>query len=65
MRRIANKDIRNMAKAKNVYIWEIADALGVCAETVTRKLRHELDDEEKAKFKKAIQEIYLKNSKYC
>ncbi|MCM1543806.1 MAG: hypothetical protein NC110_00760 [Ruminococcus sp.] len=54
---MANKDIRAKAKEKGVYLWKIADILGVCDMTFTRKMRHELPEDEKAKIFAIIDEL--------
>lgn len=52
-----NNDIRTRAKAKGVYLWEIANKLHVCEMTMTRKLRKELPDPEKQRIFAIIEEI--------
>lgn len=52
-----NKDIREKAKKCGVHLWQIAEALGVNDGNFSRKLRHELPDEEKAKIFKIIDEL--------
>lgn len=45
-----NLQIRTAAKTKGVKLWQIADALCISEPTLTRKLRHELSDDETAKI---------------
>ena len=52
-----NQDIRVTAKLKGVKLWEICDKLGISEPTMTRKLRHELSQEEKEKIFSIIDEI--------
>lgn len=52
-----NNDIRAKAKAKRVYLWEIANKLRICEMTMTRKLRKELSDTEKQEIFAIIDEI--------
>lgn len=52
-----NQDIRNEAKKAKVNLWEVADALGITDFTLSRKLRYELPDEEKAEIFKIIAEL--------
>lgn len=52
-----NNDIRTIAAENNIYLWEIADKLGVHESTLMRWLRKELSDEVKAKIMLAIKEI--------
>ena len=39
---MSNIDIRTMASANGVSLWQIADALGISEPTMTRKMRREL-----------------------
>lgn len=50
------KKIRAIAKEKHVYLWELADHLGVSEATFTRKMRH-LSDSEVQELLEAITEI--------
>ena len=43
----ANIEIRMLAKARNVYLWEIAQKYGCNDGNLSRKLRHELPESEK------------------
>lgn len=52
-----NNDIRSAAKIAGVYLWEIADKLGVSEPTFIRSLRKELPDARKARVLAAIEEI--------
>lgn len=56
-----NKDIREYAKQCGVYLWEISDCLGISVETLNRRLRKELDDADKQKIIKIIDEIFTNN----
>lgn len=47
---MANKDIKLAAAGAGVRMWQIADALGILDCNLSRKLRHELPEEEKAKI---------------
>lgn len=53
----ANADIRAKAKESKVLLWQIADKLGVTEWTMVRKLRKELDAEQKAQIFKVIEDI--------
>lgn len=53
----ANSDIRARAKEKNVFIWQIADKLGLADSNLCKKLRKELSAEEKAKIFSIIDEL--------
>lgn len=49
-----NEDIRATARQKKVYLYEIADALGVSEPTFIRWLRKELSEKQKADVRAAI-----------
>ena len=59
---MSNNEIRTKAKEKSVKLWQIADALKISEPTITRKLRHELPEEEKNKILALIDEIAEKES---
>ena len=52
-----NTDIKKKAKEKGVYLWEIADKLGLIDTNFSRKLRKELPTDEKQVIFKIIDEI--------
>ena len=52
-----NQEIREAAKKSKVKLWQIADKLGISEPTMTRKLRHELADEEKHRILNIIHEL--------
>lgn len=49
-----NKAIREYAKSCGVRLWEIAEAYGLSDQNFSRKLRHELPDEEKQRIMQII-----------
>ena len=51
------RDIRIKAYEMGVYYWEIAKRLGIRPETFSRLLREELNEQQKEKVMKAIEEI--------
>lgn len=53
----ANKDVRDALRARKLPQWRLADALGIHEETLSRKLRRELPDDEKARMLSAINQI--------
>lgn len=53
----SNKDIRAAAAAAGVFLWQIAEAIGVTDGTFSRKLRRELPDDEKAAILQVIQNL--------
>lgn len=54
---MTNKDIRTEIYLSGLKYWQIADCIGICAETFSRKLRHELPEDEKAKIRSVIKEL--------
>lgn len=54
---MANDDIRMEAKKLGVKLWQIAEKLNISEPTMTRKLRKELSDEEKAEIRAIILEL--------
>lgn len=54
---MANKEIRRTARANGVPLWKIADKLGISEPTMSRKLRHELPEEQKEKILNIINEL--------
>lgn len=57
MRTKANQDIRNEAKKAGVRMWEIAEKYGTVDAVFSRKLRHELSEDEKTKIFSIINEL--------
>lgn len=53
----ANKDIRDALAARNLPQWRLADAIGIHEETLSRRLRRELPDDEKARLLEIIKTI--------
>lgn len=54
---IANEDIRTRARNSGVFLWEVADELKILDSNLSRKLRHELKQDEKDRIFKIIDEI--------
>ena len=54
---MANKDIRMALIETGVKQWELADALGVQDTSLSRKLRHKLPAEDKARILEAIRSV--------
>lgn len=55
-----NLDIRKAAKEANIYLWQIAEALGINDGNFSRKLRRELSDDEKRKIFAIIMQLSIK-----
>ena len=58
----ANADIRAELKARNIPVYAIADVMGVHENTLFRRLRHELTEQEKQKFIRIIDGLSFKNT---
>lgn len=52
-----NNDIRNEAHNKGVALWQIAEALGVSANTLFRWLRVDLDAEKRSRILEALDKV--------
>ena len=57
-----NQDIRNEIKALGVKHWQIAEKLGIHEGNFSRKLRHELPEEDKEKIRAIIKELAQKGA---
>ena len=55
-----NLDFRIAAKEANIYLWQIAEALGINDGNFSRKLRRELSDDEKGKILAIIMQLSIK-----
>lgn len=53
----ANQEIREYAAKNNVYLWEIALAMGISEPTMTRKLRTELPERDREMSIRVINEL--------
>ncbi len=58
----ANADIRAELKGKKIPVYAVADVLGVHENTVFRRLRHELPEQEKQKLIKIINGLSVQNA---
>lgn len=54
---MANREIRTLAKEKNVRLWRVADKLGMTDGNLSRKLRKELPAKEKAEILQIIEQL--------
>ena len=59
----ANADIRKMLKEKQIPVYAVAAVMGVHENTVFRRLRFELPDDEKATFRRIIEELAARQAK--
>ena len=54
---MCNMDLRQKAKEKGVFFWQIAKVMGVSEPTMTRRLRSELLEQEKQKYLSIIDKL--------
>lgn len=54
---MCNVDIRNTAKKSGVFLYELAERLGISEPTMTRLLRKELNDNKKQELLSNIADI--------
>ena len=52
-----NQDIRKHARSRGVFLYEVADSLGISEPTMTRWLRGKLTTERKADILNAIDRV--------
>lgn len=52
-----NDRIRSAAKAAGVKLWQVAEAVGLSDGNFSRKLRHELPEEEQGRILGIIEEL--------
>lgn len=60
---MSNADVRTAAKNAGVFLYQVAEAMGISEPTMTRKLRFELSEEEKVPIIEAIKRIEAENKK--
>ncbi len=60
---VTNKEIRKAATERGVFLWEIADTLGIYDSSFSRKLRKELPRAEKQRILQIIDEIADRKNK--
>lgn len=54
---LANRDIRQAAEDAGLYLWQVAEEIGVTDCTFSKYLRKELSDEKKATIFQAIEKL--------
>ena len=54
---MSNKEIREAAKYAGVFLWQIAERLGINDGNFSRKLRRELPEDEQEKIMAIIDEL--------
>lgn len=58
----ANSEIRALLKEKQIPVYAVAAVMGVHENTVFRRLRFELSADEKADFRRIINELALQQA---
>ncbi len=53
----ANQDIRAAARESGIMLWQVADKMKMHDANLSRKLRHELPDDQKQKIFNIIDEL--------
>lgn len=53
----SNTELRRTAKAAGVPLWKIARELGISEPTMTRMMRTELDEDQRARFLAAVAKL--------
>lgn len=61
----ANQAIREYAREHAVFLWELANAMGVSEPTMTRMLRCEVPAEKRTKLLQMIDEIAHAKKSVC
>lgn len=54
---MCNTEVRNTAKDSGIRLWQVADEIGMNESVLSRKLRKELPDAEKARLLDAIRRL--------
>lgn len=57
-----NANIRTAAKHNGVYLWEVAEALGIQDSALSRKLRKELPEKETVNILRIIDQLAKEKS---
>ena len=54
-----NQDIRRAAAGNGVFLWQVADVMGIADSSLSRKMRKELPEDEKRKIFGIIQDLAM------
>jgi len=52
-----NQEIRLTVRQAKIKLWKVADALGITDSTLSRKLRHELPEDERQRILAIIRKL--------
>ena len=54
---MGNNDLRLYASGHGVRLWEVAKALGISDNTLTRRMRKDMTEDERREFLRAVDQI--------
>ena len=54
---LTNRDLRLAAAGRGIKLWQIAEEMGILDSNLSRKLRHELSESEKARIMEIIERL--------
>lgn len=57
MATLTNAEIRDAAKRNGVFLWQVAEGIGITDSTLSRKLRRELTDDERERVLNVIDKL--------
>lgn len=60
-----NQKEKSFARNNGVYLWQVADAMGISEPTLTRKLRRTLTDSDHEAFIAAVKKIVESRNEGC
>ena len=62
MSNLANREIREAAKSKNLHLWQVAEGVGLSESYFSRKMRRELPQQEKESILNLIDNLAAENA---
>lgn len=57
-----NQQIRQLIKRKHLFLWQVAEEIGICEMTLIRWLRTDLADDKKNKILNAVKSLVQKSN---
>jgi len=54
---MANESLKNFIRGNGITLWEVAEKIGITDSSFSRKLRHELSEEEAEKIRASVLEL--------
>lgn len=58
---MANEDLRRKLRSEDIPFWKVAEKMGVHENTISRRLRSELSEDDKQKILSIIEELSVEN----